>query len=138
MIFLVALALPANDVFGDAWSGYRCARYIAEAFFKILSQRDPGWIDPLTAALTIPNIVMLFVPGLPMLPFRGRRYWPAIVATVCVGQILYWRLLVGFDRPSGLRSGFAVWFAAFVTLAAALWLWEARVRRAEQSGSSTG
>ncbi|KAF0246901.1 MAG: hypothetical protein FD180_260 [Planctomycetota bacterium] len=137
-MFLVALALPACDVYGEAWSGFRCARYIAEAFLKVLLLRNPGWVDPITAALTVPNVVMLLAPGLPMLPFRKRRLWPAIVATACVGQILHFRLLVGFDRPSGLRFGFVVWFAAFATLAASLWLWETRVRRAEQSAPQNG
>ena len=141
LLFLIALALPVmNVMFDGTWNGFRCARYCAEEFLKLL--RDPSRgrdsISLREASLTLPNLAMLFAPGLFLVPGPRRRLWPAIAATLAAVHALYFPFSFGLEELPYFRIGYWVWVASFVTLAASLWLWEARVRRADQSAPPAG
>ncbi|KAF0246900.1 MAG: hypothetical protein FD180_259 [Planctomycetota bacterium] len=135
VIFLASLAMPAWD---SGWSttpagaerflGWQCAQWSATFLWEVLKGGDD---DLLEASFTIPNLLMLCVPGLPLIRPVRRRLWPAVAATVATLHVMYWRV-AKHEPDEHILIGYWFWLGSFATLACALWLWEARVHKADR------
>ncbi len=138
VVFLASLAMPAWEVGtftappasapsgAERFVGWECGQWSATFFWWVLQGEGE---DLLESSFTIPNALMLCVPGLPLIRPSRRRLWPAIAATVASLHVLSWA--IAKHGPSErILFGYWFWLASFVTLASALWLWELRVRRA--------
>jgi hypothetical protein len=134
VIGLASLAMPAWKVGWGRYDGWECAGRSAEFLVWVLR----GDNDELfKSTFTISNLLMLCAPGLPLIRPDRRRIWPAVAATLASLHVLSW-FLAKHEPEERIRFGYWFWLASFVTLAGALWLWEARVRSAGETAGGNG
>ena len=150
LLFIVSLATPMERHTWKTETGFQFALSCAQGFRNFVAEELgwKGWLgdtffwgdwqDVFECSLIIPDVLMLMVPGLFLLPARLRRFWPAGLATAAALHVVFYAWVLDLREKPNLLPCHLYWTWSFLLLAGSLWLWEFRASRAAARASTHG